>query len=856
MAGVLDGVSVLDLSWGIAGPMTTMLLADHGAVVTKIEPPGGDPFRNQLGYHVWQRGKRSAILDLRTPGGRESFLSLARHADVLVESYSPGVTDKLGIGYELLQALNPRLIYCSITAYGRNNSHSQRPGYDSLVAARTGLHWEQRGWPEGAINHMAGRPDPFAHLEIPQEWLQGAPRPGPLFPASHWPSLGAFFAASTGVSAALRAREITGRGQRVETSLLQGALACASGVWQRAEKIDAPMFDSWILGARSPKGHFQCADGRWIHNWVPNPRFILSASAGSALNATADLKAQNDPDRFGIGPEELVTMTHYQPILAQAVRKFPAAEWVEAAASAGMTIQDVRSPEEALSDPLFLQDGCVAEIEDPQLGVVRQVGITYRLDTSRGQIRGPAPLAGQHTQAVEAEAAALKSQPVVQRPVGRRLGAPLEGITVLDLGLAIAGPYGTQVLSDLGANVIKVNALYDTYWHSNHIAYMANRGKRSIALDLKDPRAMQVLLQLVEQADVVQHNMRYDAAERLRIDYQSLKKLNPRLIYCHSRGFETGPRQSLPGNDQTGGCLAGVQYEDGGMARGGKPLWSFCSLGDTGNGFLTAIAIIQALYHRDRTGEGQMCDTSIVNAQLLNTSYALARADGSGFNRPRVDGSQLGFSATHRLYETANGWLCLVLASEEQWDRCCVAMNLEGLGVDERFATQEARARNDAQLAPLLESRFRERSAAEWFAALDAAGVPCEICDPGFALRLHDDPQITRRGWVTSYQHPFTGKLDQVGLLFDLSATPGRVQGPPLIVGQHSREILAELGYSAQQIEELCAECVLAWDPAKGHRQIRSRWQPSPAPAAGTTPSINTTAPAGTAGPQNTQDKS
>ena len=854
MAGVLDGVRVLDLSWGIAGPMTTMLLADHGAAVIKIEPPGGDPFRNQLGYHVWQRGKRSAILDLRAPADRDSFLSLARHADVMVESYSPGVTDRLGIGYELLHPLNPRLIYCSITAYGRNNSHSQRPGYDSLVAARTGLHWEQRGWPEGAINHMAGRPDPFAHLEIPPEWLQGAARPGPLFPASHWPSLGAFFAASTAISAALRAREITGQGQRVETSLLQGALACASGVWQRAEKTDAPMFDSWILGARSPKGHFQCADGRWIHNWVPNPRFILSASAGDALNATPDLKAQNDPDRFGIGPEELVTMTHYQPILAQAVRKFPAGEWVEVAARAGMTIQEVRSPEEALSDPLFLQDGCAAEVEDPQLGTVRQVGIAYRLDTSRGEIRGPAPLAGQHTEAVKAEAAATalnvhpaalnerraavnaqpaasNDQPAASRgqsaarsPAGR-LSAPLEGITVLDLGLAIAGPYGTQVLSDLGANVIKINALYDTYWHSNHIAYMANRGKRSIALDLKDPRAMQVLLQLVEKADVIQHNMRYDAAERLGIDYASLKKLNSRLIYCHSRGFETGPRQSLPGNDQTGGCLAGVQFEDGGMAHGGKPLWSFCSLGDTGNGFLTAIAIIQALYHRDRTGAGQMCDTSIVNAQLLNTSYAMARADGGGFNRPHVDGLQLGFCATHRLYETANGWLCLVLASEEHWDRLCVALQLEGLDVDERFETVEARTRHDAQLALILESRFRERPAAEWFTALDEAGVPCEICDPGFALRLHDDPEITRRGWVTSYQHPFVGRLDQVGLLFDLSATPGRIQGPPLIVGQHSREILAELGYSGQQIEELCAECVLAWDPVRGHRKVRSRWE-------------------------------
>jgi crotonobetainyl-CoA:carnitine CoA-transferase CaiB-like acyl-CoA transferase len=832
VAGVLEGVRVLDLSWGIAGPMTGMLLADHGAQVTKIEPPGGDPFRGQLGYHVWQRGKKSALLDLKNGADRATFLSLAAHADVLLESFSPGVTRRLGIDYATLSNANPRLIYGSITAYGRDNSHSARPGYDALVAARAGLHWEQRGWPEGAINHMSGVEDPYAEVEIPYEWLQGAPRPGPLYPASYWPSLGAFFAATTAISAALRAREITGRGQWVETSLLQGAFACASGAWQRAEKIDTPMFNSWILGSRSPKGHFECSDGRWIHNWVPNPRFLLTASAGAELDASPDLKARNDPDRFGTGPEELLVMMHYQPLLAEAVHKFPARAWVDAAAVAGMTIQDVRPPEEALTDPLFLKDGCVTEITDTELGPIRQVGVTYRLAANPSAITRAAARMGEHTEAVRREAATLAGKPAPAPHSGRTLRAPLEGITVLDLGLAIAGPYGTQILSDLGAQVIKVNALYDTYWHSNHIAYMANRGKRSIALDLKDPRAMKVLQQLVAQADVVQHNMRYDAAERLKIDYESLKAINPKLVYCHTRGFETGARAGLPGNDQTGACLAGVQWEDGGMSGGGKPLWSLTSLGDTGNGFLSAIAIIQALYHRERTGEGQFCDTSIVNAHLLNSSYAIARPDGSGFARPRTDARQLGHGSASRLYETQDGWLCIVLPEQEHWDRFCIATGLESLTADARFGSPATRAQNEAALAPILEAKLRERTAAQWFAVLDEARVPCEISDPKFSLGLHENPEFKKRGWVAAYEHPFVGKLNQIGLLFDFSETPGRVQGPPLIVGQHSREILAELGYSAEQIEELCKDCVLAWSLKEGHRKVRSPWQPqAPAPA-------------------------
>jgi len=820
MAGVLCRLRVLDLSSGIAGPMTAMLLGDHGADVVKIEPPSGDPGRAQLGYRVWQRGKRSAQLNLTSPEDRACFLALAKHADVVIETFAPGEAARLGIDYATLSAANPRLVHCSITGYGRNNRHSARPPIDALVAARTGLHFEQRGWPEGALNHITGRPDPFAHLELDYADVQGPARSGPVFPASHYPSLGAFFAASLGINAALRARGITGRGQWVETSLLQGTLACASGVWQRAENIDAKDFDSWILGSRAPKGHFQCLDGRWIHNWVPNPRFLLSASEGEKLSATPDLAAKQDPDRFGTGPGELVVMQHYQPLLAEAVRRFSADEWVRAAATAGMTIQAVRSPEQALADPLFVADGCVAEVDDPELGPIRQVGVSYRLAKNPSAIGAPPARPGEHTEAIRAEAAALATKPVPPAATGRPLRAPLEGITVLDLGLAIAGPFGTQLLSDLGANVIKINALYDIYWHANHIAYMANRGKRSLALDLKDARAMKILRELVARADVVQHNMRYDAAERLGVDYESLRKLNPRLIYCHTRGFESGPRAPLPGNDQTGGCLAGTQYEDGGMARGGKPLWSLSSLGDTGNGFLSAIAIVQALAQRDRTGEGQFCETSIVNAQLLNTSYAVARPDGTGFERPHTDAMLTGFSALHRLYETKRGWLCVVATGDDPFARLCTALGAPQLARDARFASEAARAKHDAALAAALAPLFAQRSASEAFAALDTAGVPCEICDDEFSRRLHDDPELSARGWLASYPHPFVGKLDQIGLLFDLSETPGRVQGPPLIVGQHSREILRELGYAPADIDALCTSCVLDWEPGKPHRVV------------------------------------
>lgn len=803
MAAVLSGIRVLDLSWGIAGPMTGMLMADHGADVVKIEPPGGDPYRNQLGYKVWQRGKRSAVFDLKSSPDKAAFLDLVRTADVLIESYAPGTTAKLGIGYETLSRLNPRLVYCSITGYGRGTKHADRPAYDALVQARSGLMWEQRGWPEGALNHITGKPDPYPDLDVPPEWVQGPARPGPVFPASYWPSLGAFFIASMGINAALRAREHTGKGQHVETSLLQGAMAGAAGAWLRAEKTEFPGFDSWILGSKSPKGHFQCKDGKWIHNWVPNPRFILGASQGDTLNSSPDLTVQKDPDRFGTGPEELLVMMHYQPLLAEAVAKFTAQEWVDAAAVAEMTMQDVRPPEAALADPLFLADGCVTETTDPELGKIRTVGQTYKMSANPSKPASGLARPGQHTEEVKAQARQAPRPAPAPKGQVKSGRPPLEGITVLDLGLAIAGPFGTQLLSDLGAKVIKINGLYDMFWHRVHIAYMANRGKQSITLNLKDPRAMEIFRKLVAQADVVHHNMRYDAAQRLKIDYESLKQIKPDLIYCHSRGFETGPREGLPGNDQTGACLSGIQYEDGGMARGGKPLWSFTSFGDTGNGFLSAVAVIQALYHRDRTGEGQLVDTSIMNAALLNTSYAVATPDGQGFERPRIDGEQYGYDAGHRVYATKQGWLCLVLVTPSHWDELFAVLGVPELVTDKRFATREARKANDDALAKLIGERLKAQTAAEWFGKLDAAGVPVEIVSEDFSRKLHDDPEFQQRQWVASFQHPHVGKFDMIGLLCELSDTPGVIQGRPLIVGEHTKEILAGLGYTEAQIKTM-----------------------------------------------------
>jgi crotonobetainyl-CoA:carnitine CoA-transferase CaiB-like acyl-CoA transferase len=814
--GVLTGTTVLDLSWGIAGPMTTMLLADQGAKVTKIEPPSGDPFSGQSGYTVWQRGKRNAQLDLRDPEDLAVFRVLVERADVLVESFSPGTTERLGIDYATVQDINPRLVYCSITGYGSTGPLAERPAYDGLVAARTGQQWEARGVVGGTLARLAGRDDPLGGLEAPEGCWVGAPRPGPLFGGLPWVDLGAFYLATLGISAALRAREVTGDGQHVETSLLQGAMATAVWPWQRVENVDAPGFQSWVIDPRAPKGFFQCADGRWIHQWVPLPSFVLGAAASGRLEVTDELTSPRKAAvRIALDPHEMILLHEYIPKMAQEVARFDSKEWIDLAADVGVPLQPVRTPEEALDDPLLLEDGCVVELPGPDGEVLRQVGQVYSLSACPSTVAQGVARPGADTAAVRAEALRpVEGMPPPSEDV-RSIDSPLQAITVLDLGLAAAGPFGAQLLADLGATVIKINQSSDGYWFSNHIGMGCNRGKRSIAIDLKSEEGKKVLYDLIARADVVHHNMRYEAAQRLGVDYETVRELNPRLVYCHTRGYERGPRDGLPGNDQTAAALAGVEWLDGGLDDGGAPIWSSTSLGDTGNGLLSAIAVVQALLHRDRTGEGQFVDTSIMYAHLLHASSAWKAPDGRVAGaRQKLDAMQLGWGPLYRLYATADeGWLCVAVVDDRQFAALCEAIGSPGLQEDARFATAAARADNAKELASILEQIFLGENAETWFDRLDQRGVPCETTHEDRVAELFDSPELRDKGWIATYQHPVVGQIEVAGRLIDFSRTPGPLAGPPPMVGQHTREILEELGYDTAAVDRLVLQgSVAVWD--------------------------------------------
>ncbi len=365
MAGALDGIRILDLSWGIAGPLGVLLLAEQGADVIKVEPPGGDPFRAYDGYKVWTRSRRSVTCDLKSDAGVAAFRALAATADVLVESFRPGVMDRLGVGYESLHAEVPRLVYCSVAAYPPGHRLAHRPGYDALVQAASGQQWEQPGW-----------------------------RAGPMFLHMPMPSMGAIFLVPTGILAALLARERTGVGQQVSTSLLQGAFLYTTQIWQHIEKANAAFHD--LMGKSYPPGvHqgmiFECADREFLH---------VSVMSGLPPKKSMD-------EILGVEPppaEELEGLLPLQQQVLMNDRRRDAFkgrkrdELVDEFHENNIAVEAIITMEEALTRPHPQLDanGMVVTVDDPDLGPLIQVGVPINLFGTPGEIRGPQPRVGEH----------------------------------------------------------------------------------------------------------------------------------------------------------------------------------------------------------------------------------------------------------------------------------------------------------------------------------------------------------------------------------------------------------------------------------------------------------------------------
>lgn len=369
MAGALQGIKILDLTWGIAGPLGVLMLAEQGADVVKIEPPGGDPFRALPGAPVWLRSRQSVVMDLKQDMGRDALLKLIESADVIVESFSPGTMDALGLSYEVVSARNPKIIYASLQAYPHGHRYEKRPGWDALVQARSGAQFEQPAW-----------------------------RPGPAHLHMQIPSMGAFFLLSTAILAALYARENIGRGQHVRTSLFQGVLAYTTMLWQDVENLHAP--DSLIMAKTNPPGvHqisiFECESGEWMHAGVNVGRV--------ATSTMEEILGVESVDQARLMSDPAYRLAHTATMRAAFIHR-DRAELCKKFFDAGIGADPILSPVEMYNYPQFRANNMAVQVDDPELGVMTQVGIAAVLLGTPGAVQGPRPVVGADTRDVLAKA--------------------------------------------------------------------------------------------------------------------------------------------------------------------------------------------------------------------------------------------------------------------------------------------------------------------------------------------------------------------------------------------------------------------------------------------------------------------
>jgi crotonobetainyl-CoA:carnitine CoA-transferase CaiB-like acyl-CoA transferase len=797
MGGPLDGLRVVDVTTTLTGAHISQTLADFGADVVQVEPPGGSPLRRQPAWPFWARGKRSVVLDLGAAGDRAAAQDLAAGADVFVETWRPGVAERLGLGDDELRKRNARLVYASVTGFGRDNPWSQIKAYEPVVLAKI-----------GGLHAFSGLSD----------------RPGPSYVAAPYCTFTASQLALHGILAALFERETSGVGQRVDTTLVQGILAHDTWNWLIMEIIAkfgaaftaAPPAEQDRLIPHSPLFFrlmvAQSADGRFMQFSQTTDRLWEAFTRITGLDELLaqpewkDAPGSDDPD---------VRIAFWERALV-AVRAKTYDEWLdEFDAEPDVWAEVFRYGSELLHHPQMLHDERTVVIDDPAVGAVLQPGPIVQMTATPAILAKPAPALGEHNDVVLGSRAHDRDA-AAGGPTNAPTQPPLAGITVIELGTFFAAPFGTTLLADLGARVIKVEQLDgDPIRHIMPFPEVGGikvlQGKESVAVDMAAEEGREIVLELVGRADVVLQSFRAGVAERHGYTAADLLAVNPDLVYVNAPGYGIdGPCGHRPAFAPTIGAGSGLAYRNIGgidnlpqdpalsleeVKRAGMRLAGATMTLGQADGFSAvgvATSLLLGLLARRRGAPGQVLSTSMLSTLAHTLSEDMVEYDG----RPPLrspDRDMFGLSARYRLYETADGWVFLAAPTDDDWEALAGAFDLDlALRDDEEALTTE------------LTKRFLAASAAAWEARLTAIDIACvEVVDgPVEKVVMSAGGMGETLGIVTPMTHALIDDYLRLTPTVRLSRSAG-VAGPAPLCGANTDAVLTELGYGAERIVAL-----------------------------------------------------
>ena len=772
MPGALDGITVLDLTRDRPGALAGMFLCDNGARVIRIESPDDANDRTQPIYMVWDRGKESVELDISVE--QEAFRKLVTNADVLIEDFAPNSPFKTIVDYGGLRRINPRLVHCSITAYGKRGPMRDEPGDEHLVMARMGILASQPGFRKGPVH--------VVHPVV---------------------NLGTAVLAAQGITASLYAREKTGHGRKVDTSVMAGAMMFAPKVI--GERLEQRPFQLTTAGGGPFYSVFECADGNWIQIGCIHGGFVDIAATVMGI---ADLLAN---PRYGDGrrPESEEARAELFDIVANVLKTKPCAEWERIFEDADVPYARASSTDEAMNNSQVIANDMLFEMRDPIVGEVTQMGNPLKFTQTPGEIRGPRPMRGQHTERVLSEIADVQL-PEEEEAEIRDDSPPLEGVRVMEMTNVIAGPAAGKCLGDLGADIIKFEPPYGDISRPAGMQYFLylNSNKRSVSANTKTEAGQEIAQRIATEADIMLANMRPGATDRMGLSAEALESLNPGLIEAHTTAFGwSGPYAHRPGVDPLAQAWMGLQFAQGG--RGNPPVFlAQLAPTDFSSGGMVALAAIMALYARERTGVGQKVDCNLLNAGAVLREDDFLRYEGKT-SPPIADGGQYGLSALHRLFETEEGWLYLIAESQQEWENLCAAMERGDLLEDARFATASKRVENDKALWGLLTEAFEGETASDCVRRMREAGVRCADVTEQYNVGYFEDEHVLATGMTVEHEHATYGKMHYCANCISFGETRAIDSRPTPLLGEHNRDKLASLGYSPVEIDELYETGVL-----------------------------------------------
>ena len=738
MAGALEGLRVVDFGQYLAAPLTTMMLADHGAEVIRVDPPGG-PLWTHHANAILHRGKRSIVLDLKAPADWQTARELVGRADIVVENFRPTVMARLGLGADAMVRSHPRLIYCSIPGFGASDPRAGRAGWEGILGAVSGFYQPKR----------------FAHLKA------SPTGPEPIFNVLPLASTFAAMIATNSIVAALIARERTGRGQSIEVPLFD-AMFEAFG----------PLVQKLPPNVTAPPRHYatdniyRCADGRWIYIVMSTQKLWTRFG-----------KTFMGEDWFALGLDDNRRLATEPGLADEAMRRMaalfltrPAVEWDAAVNAAGVPLTICQTSREWIGSEQARATEAVIPLDDFEFGPTVQAGFAVALSRTPPRVRHPRHQTGEDEAAIRAELAG--PPPSAPQPPSRdtKLASALDGVTVIDISQILAAPNGSRILAEFGADVIKIN-------HprlSVHGVLYPNSGKRTALIDVAQADGRAVLESYLPRADVFLENFTVGTAERLGIGDADVRKLNPNIIYASLNAYGyRGPRAGFRGFEAIGQAATGMASRLGGDV----PKLQYLFINDHGSAQLAAMAVLLALYHRARTGEGQHVSTSLTQMGTYHQLPFMIDYEGRRFDEPSGRAAQ-GWNAFDRLYQASDGWFYVAAPRASDRERLLRCAGLQTVCLDENA------------LADALAEIFQSAPLEKWAARLDEGGVAMQPI-----VRLEDlpsDPIVWNRKLLVVRDHPGVGPTQMAGPVPRLSATPVRLTYPAPLPGSDTAAIVRE----------------------------------------------------------------